>query len=95
MDIGQIDAVRDAGIKRISNSRCIADHICAGNWVPALTDNTDKKQHLFQPGKSGNHELARKLLGPESGSRNRQITIAQYRNSSAVLFDQYSTRRGN
>jgi hypothetical protein len=44
-------------------------------------------------------ELARKLLamGPEGGSRGRQITIAQYprRNSFAALFDQYSTRWGN
>jgi hypothetical protein len=64
-----------------------------------LTGNTDKKQHLFQPGKSGNPELARKLLakGPESGSKGWQIAITQYlrRNSSAALFDQYSTRRGN
>jgi hypothetical protein len=45
-----------------------------------------------------NPELARKLLakGPESGSKSRQIAIAQYlrRNSAAALFDQYS-RSGN
>jgi hypothetical protein len=63
-----------------------------GSLVTAMRDAGMKRIDDLIRDALLNPELARKLLakGPESGSKSRQIAIAQYlrRNSAAALFNQ-------